>query len=1305
MASLDTVIGSGDVDAIKRKRSTTQQMITVVAKSLTKLLAKNKEDAFNLTRDRKVRIGGEKSKLEKYHEDFVLLHEAYIAHRAEGTDSSAEEQLVEQDDKLYDEITSKIYGILAICEEYEESLGSEQDASSESKSKDMVKVSNNEGVEKAAMTKKKKVFDKALGLLNSTMEQAKAMLSFAAGMSNEQLSNKTIESSHIRALPCWETKNLLLARLNETITAASEYEDVVEAVSGIDQVSSVVNFNEVEKDEEVRKIIATLEIIINAKAISVAPSATSGSVSTVPRTGAPAVTPIKVKLNTPKFSGKSRDFAIYKKEFLDIVVPGRSAAEIGALLREGLNTKEKNLLRNNEMADYTEALEILQNEYGKPELVINDVNVELDKIKPASGEKADQSFVSFVEKIENICRDMETVSRSADLKNGHMINVIAKKLPTKVAEDWAEHKQKEKIGLKSSEEIFKELMEFLKSKKEVTKDLISKQEGNEKSKTHTSYVTGQTFVVQQPKDPPKQGHKNGDRKSVKLDPLCIACKGSKNAQDAKHWTSSCEKWKALKLSERKKLVKCQRHIQAGDGHDVNKCKDGIISKWYNNGQYSTVCGICKDPSHCAELCQQNKAITMHHNISMASFQEEISLPPVLLQASFVESHQNVKLGTLWDLCSTDGYITFAKAEELQLEGRDVNLTIGGVRGQETSIKSKLYNVPVFIKSRRGKAKFVNIECYGLDQIASSVSLPEERSYRQLCEKFGLSMDAMERPTDIDLLISMRHNRHHPRPIKTKGNITLYSGPFGKVFGGTDPELEFDPYILSAVVRARQQGCIYSNTLKAIVSSVTAVSSANIEKQLLDHFEDDSIGVAANPKCGQCQCGQCLLGDKPMSIKMEKLYRQCQDNLVYKPEGNPGDPGPFFETTYQWDVPREELIPNYQAVEATMKRTLKKLEKDPVWQDTYDQQLQTLIDKGVARELEPGELDRWIASGKNHYYTAHQMVIHPHNKTTPIRVVFNSSQKFKGFSLNSSWNLGPDMLANLQSTLLRFRRDIVGAQGDISKMFYQVRVSKDEEMMQLFIWKFHGEDKVRTFAMTRLIMGNKPSTNISIVAVQQTTKLFDFEERLPEACEVLRKELYADNAFVVGQDIAYVQSLIKDVEEVAGAGGFKFKEWMLPKKYSTTDARDVSTYEDVEKALGMYWCLQKDEFFICVDLTDTDIQFMESLKMTEVKPKITLRICLTYHMKPFDPLGLVMPTKMIGNLLFRCTLQALKKAEKGRIPWDEELPEALVGDWVEYFEMLLALKDVRFPRSFKPENVDPSIDPDLITVGDGNPNSL
>ena len=86
----------------------------------------------------------------------------------------------------------------------------------------------------------------------------------------------------------------------------------------------------------------------------------------------------------------------------------------------------------------------------------------------------------------------------------------------------------------------------------------------------------------------------------------------------------------------------------------------------------------------------------------------------------------------------------------------------------------------------------------------------------------------------------------------------------------------------------------------------------------------------------------------------------------------------------------------------------------------------------------------------------------------------------------------------------------------------------------------------------------------------------------------------------------------------------------------------------------------------LEISDEDRQLLDQLGgiespsteqlPREIKPKLTLRICLRFHMKIFDPLGLVMPTKMIGNLLFRISLQVIKKEGKWRISWDEGLPE-------------------------------------------------
>ena len=319
-------------------------------------------------------------------------------------------------------------------------------------------------------------------MYRTAMKCAEDMTRFARDISNEEVVNQVMQFAHVRSLPTYETKNRLVDRLQAVTEAATKYRDAVKAETGIEEAMKKVTFDRGAEDESVQDVVSVLDLLLNAKVEYNG----RGSLSSQPVSA--KSTPIKVRLNTPKFSGKSRDFAMYKKEFLDVIVPGRSDPEIGALLREGLNIKEKNLLRNNDMADYKGALDILQNEYGKPEQVISDVNADLNKLKPPTGEKADQGFIAFVEKVENICRDMETVSRSGDLKNGHMIDVLVRKLPAKVAQEWAKHIQKEKVGMMVSEDIFRELMDFLKSEKEVTKYLIHKQETSaDKSKTHSSY--------------------------------------------------------------------------------------------------------------------------------------------------------------------------------------------------------------------------------------------------------------------------------------------------------------------------------------------------------------------------------------------------------------------------------------------------------------------------------------------------------------------------------------------------------------------------------------------------------------------------------------------------------------------------------------------------------------------------------------------------------------------------------------------------------------------------------------------------
>ena len=1187
--------------------------------------------------------------------------------------------------------------------------------------------------------KKAELCKKSEVMFRSAMRAANEVVKHVRGISKEEVVKSIQEKAFMRSLPAVEQRDLIQLRFRAMNDAATEWQEAIDEYQELEEVPTedieVVSIDCGKEDAEVLDYVSTLDLLIGAKREYNEGLGLRNLVGGVKEaSSAGKVTPLKIKVSTPQFSGKYRDFAIFKKKFQDYIIPGRTDTEIGILLREGLAKKEEDLLRNNALSDYTQALEILQKNCGQAHLVMNAVIAEIDALKSPAGGKADRDFVNFVIKLENIVSDMKEVNLSNGMENAHMIGLLVKKLPHVVSMDWLEHESKEGVNDMDDVDTMKEFMKFLKRKKDMTEKWLSGQ-GVDKSKTQFSVVTGQCFVARHLEDPGGRSKNPGSGRKMK--PFCVACSGSQNPQDGEHWATECAKWKALKLFERKRLVQCIKHmnVKPGAQHSPEQCKGQVMFGAYNNGVKGQDCGICKKRGHCAELCDANRSITkLHRTVTLHS---KDAMLPVMLQANYVHYDDQRRLGTLWDLCSTDNYITHAKAEELHLEGLPTQLCIEGVAGVVTMVETKIYEVPV--RRKKKKRGYTVFQCYGLDIIAGPAINPDEVSYRKLCDKFGVDYDEMRRPEEIDLLISMRNNTDHPKAAKTKDKMMLFDGPFGKVFGGSEGSLDFKPHVMSAMVRSRQMGCQYTATFRAIVKAVTAVNSVRDDTKLLDYFEEDAIGVDANPKCGMCQCGRCIVGDKPMSLHMEKMSRKFRENLTYKPDGVGEDVGPFFETKYEWDIPKEDLVPNFAAVEATRLRTVKRLEKDPAWHDMYELQLRTLVEKGYARELEEGELDTWITAGNAWYYMAHQMVVDTSNKTTPVRVVFNTSQKFRGFSLNTCWNLGPDMMSNLQAILLRFRDDVEGAQGDISKMFYMVRVNKEEEFMQLFIWKFKGEDRLRTFTMTCLVMGNKPSTNISIVAVQETTELEDFKTRLPEACKTLTDEIYVDNVFITAKNKELLLRRISEVEQVAAKGGFKFKPWMIARGLESEDEIvSFNGYEEVEKALGLYWCLKEDKFFVKLELNEEDMKLLKNLGMdlpvladtsgtgpapldvyrdglpghsardvlvAPVRQKLTLRICLKFHMRIFDPLGFVLPTKMIGNLLFRTTIQVIKKEGKGRLPWDEGLPDSLVSDWFRYFGLLLQLESIKFPRSFKPENTDPEIPPDLITFEDGNPDAF
>ena len=167
-------------------------------------------------------------------------------------------------------------------------------------------------------------------------------------------------------------------------------------------------------------------------------------------------------------------------------------------------------------------------------------------------------------------------------------------------------------------------------------------------------------------------------------------------------------------------------------------------------------------------------------------------------------------------------------------------------------------------------------------------------------------------------------------------------------------------------------------------------------------------------------------------------------------------------------------------------TEKRLARNPSHARVYQEQIQDMVDRGVARKLTKEELETY--QGPIHY-VAHHEVLRPESKSTPVRIVFNSSAKYMGHTLNEYWAKGPDLLNSLLGILIRLKENEVAFMGDIKKMYHSVKTTPVEQHTHRFLWRdMNVCEEPDTYVIQRVSFGDKPSATIAIVALRKTAQM-------------------------------------------------------------------------------------------------------------------------------------------------------------------------------------------------------------------------
>ncbi|XP_055768950.1 uncharacterized protein LOC129844827 [Salvelinus fontinalis] len=1022
----------------------------------------------------------------------------------------------------------------------------------------------------------------------------------------------------------------------------------------------------------------------------------------------------------PKFSGYKRNFHRWRRDWESLQKQGEPTGSVEVKKIQLIDSVDERMCRDLRLSTYNTAedmFRVLENRYGNKSTIALEIIEDLEKI-PALRANQPRKVIDMIQTIEKALDDLTELGGTGAINNPLVIRSIESKLPDNIKRDWLVFMVNPRNNV-TPDNHFENLLKFLKTQEEILEKL-EQLGGSEKPEKKYACVERRYAST-------RSTRKGG----------CVVCGDEKHREKI----FFCKHFKELKPVEKldavEKLGACKRCLVC-HGED-DECKDtylcrkrdckkdhhfflclkGDFKRSDSDRRQSNVRRytlteeqeelVSKLSPEMAEKfkkaftnataktnCVENNQL----GVTESSAVEEL---PVILMLLKVTANAGQRIGTLIDLASDTNYITHRAARRLNLRSENITLVVHGVGGMAMKVRTRRYLLRVRVKTPIGTERAHELICYGLNEIANVHRVIKPEQLKKFFPEVNLG--DLSRPENIELLISHREGRLAPQRVKVIGDLVLWEGPLGKTVGGAHPDLfeEVD-------IAAHRSETHFARSMKAtavkyqeIAKLFTAETKGTVaHREFLDWWKWDSIGAACDPKCGGCRCGNCQPGGKEMTLSEERELEIIRKGLTYiKADAHSDEP--HWDTKYPWIQDPSSLPDNRSGVEATFLRTEKQLKKEPEWRIAYTAQVHEMVERRAAKKLTKELIASWKGPV---WYVSHLVAANPHSLTTPVRLVWNSSQKFRGVSMNDLLLKGPDVLNPIRAVLLRFRRGVNAALGDIKKMYNSVWLEDLEMHLHRFLWRDTEEEEIEEYAITRVNIGDRPAGCIAQLAMRETSKLPMFAH-LEEERRILEEDTYVDDILTSHNDLQKLDQNTKSVEEILKAGGFVLKPWVrsdqsgrqeiVPEEQGAQSSTALilpnQMREGYNKALGVGYLVEEDRLYLMTSINFSKrkgkMRVGQNLLDEEVRGKtpnpLTRRELLSQVASLYDPIGLVTPAKQKGAILVRKAFQEAGGKTLNRDTWDKPLSENLREEAIQFFEEYTRLGQITFHRSLTPAN--------------------
>lgn len=881
----------------------------------------------------------------------------------------------------------------------------------------------------------------------------------------------------------------------------------------------------------------------------------------------------------PKFSGDVRDYSEFKSDFKYMIESRYHERDSVTLLRSALVGKPLDLVKGLGQ-DYRATWECLDSVYGDPRFLTDAVTNDISKFKPLSASD-DSRFCDLVHLINRSYNLLKEAGRPNDMDNNHMIAIIEQKMCMEDRKLWA--RESEKLRDLKLIDLQSWMANEMKARIRATAALRT-----------SSYSKSSKVTVNQVASNDERGH----------DYKCWVC------QSSDHYPDQCETFASKSEQERFQLAKRNRICfsclkKAGKNHRASNCSRRKECEKLVNGSK------CNKYHH-KLLHYDNSAI-----VGVASIEHSCkTLLPIVLADVIGPDKESHESNIMLDSGSQLSLIRKSLAEELNLTGKDVTLTITKVGGEEEILVTKMYSFT--IRSLYDRKQY-NVKAAGIEFISDDVT-DEANNMNAIAKLFELNQSLLKRKSGpVDILIGVDQAKLHVGKTKEKMNLIARCSPLGwTVFGGL---------------------------LKGNVNATTILHVKRTEPVDMTQFwKNEAMGV--NPR--HCTC----------EAENHKSVEEIEARVI---ESSCQKVGNQWLIPYPWKKDPTLLPNNIEQAKRSLQSKERQLLRNPDLAESYDKQMKDMIKMKFARQLTKSEIDNYTGPI---FYIPHHAVIREDSNSTPLRIVFNSSVRYRGQCLNDFWLKGPDLLNDLFGILLRFRENEIGLCGDISKMYHRILIPEIDQHIHRFLWRNLETDREPdVYVKTVLTFGDKPAPAMAQIALKKTAE--EARDEYPVAHKILTENVYMDDICDSFHSKKEALNHRKEIDEILKNGGFEIKQWTMTTK--TENASDVDDSErKTEKVLGVLWNSVKDELHLRSVAVNTD-QIMW-----------TKRNVLSMISKIFDPLGLV------SAFLIRAKIELQHLWEEG-MDWDTLLDQEKQMFWKRYFDELSSLNLLRFPRSVTPED--------------------